>query len=64
MLLESCSRADSISDVKHCLLGGMCDIIARCEAVCVECIRLDAGCLCFCVRVDIMLWHRVGGNVL
>ena len=46
MLRESCSRADNISDVKHCLLAGICDISARYEAVCVDCIRLDAGCLC------------------
>ena len=45
VLRESCSRADDISE-KHCLLGGMCDISARCEAACVDCIRLDAGCRC------------------
>ena len=39
MLRESCSRADNISDVNHCLLGSI-------EAACVDCIRLDAGCRC------------------
>ena len=29
----------NISDVNHCLLGGV-------EAACVDRIRLDAGCLC------------------
>ena len=38
MLRESCSRADNISDVNHRLLGVI-------EAACVDCIRLDAGCL-------------------
>ena len=46
MLRESCSRADNVRDVNHCLVGGMCDISARCEAACVDCIRLDAGCRC------------------
>ena len=46
MLRESCSRADDISDVDHCLVGGMYDISARCEAACVDYIRLDAGYLC------------------
>ena len=46
MLRESCSRADNIIDVKHYPLGGMCNISARYEAACVDCIRLDAGCLC------------------
>ena len=46
MLRESCSRADNIIDVNHCLLGGMCDISTRYEAACVDFIRLDAGCLC------------------
>ena len=46
MLRESCSRTDNISDVSHCLVGGMCDISAIYEAACVDCIRLDAGCLC------------------
>ena len=47
MLRESCSRADNISE-KHCLLSisDMCDISARCEAACVDCMRLDAGCQC------------------
>ena len=39
MLRESCSRSDHISDVNHCLLGGI-------KAACVDFIRLDAGCLC------------------
>ena len=51
MLRESCSRADKISDVKHCLLGGICDRNARYESACVDCIRLDAGCLCLVIRV-------------
>ena len=38
----------------------MCDISARCEAACVDSI-MDAG---DCVRVVIMLWRRVGGNVV
>ena len=46
VLRESYSRADNVRDVNHCLVGGMCDISARCEAACVDCIRLVAGYLC------------------
>ena len=46
MLRESYSRADNVRDVNHCLVDGMCDISARCEAVCVDCSRLVAGYLC------------------
>ena len=61
MLRGSWSRADNISDVKHYLLGGMCDIVGETRlrvSIVLDWLR---G---VCVRVAIMLWRRVGGNIL